>query len=115
MSSAYRPFTYLSEAIQKNQSKAPFDLPSPVLTAFKEKRFGSYVAKEYGEIPMNFLSDLDISGGNSGSPILDKSGNLVGVAFDGVSESLVNDKNTFPKKSSDWSRCTVYPLDLRYC
>ena len=41
-------------------------------------------------MPVNFLSDLDITGGNSGSPVLDAHGRLVGLAFDGLWESVAS-------------------------
>jgi V8-like Glu-specific endopeptidase len=50
--------------------------------------WGPYAAPELGEVPVDSLSDLDITGGNSGSPVLDAHGKLVGLAFDGNWESV---------------------------
>lgn len=67
-----------------------FDLPQRFLDLVKKKDFGRYKDKA-GFMPVNFLSNNDITGGNSGSPILDGSGNLLGLAFDGNSEALSGD------------------------
>lgn len=67
-----------------------FDLPKRFLDLVKKKDFGRYTDKN-GYMPVNFLSDNDITGGNSGSPIMDGEGNLLGLAFDGNSEALSGD------------------------
>ena len=67
-----------------------FDLPQDFIDLVKKKDFGMYTDKK-GFMPANFLSDNDITGGNSGSPILDGRGNLLGLAFDGNSEALSGD------------------------
>ncbi|WP_392437240.1 S46 family peptidase [Cruoricaptor ignavus] len=68
-----------------------FDLPQQFLDLVKRKDFGRYVDKKTKKLQVNFLSDNDITGGNSGSPIMDGSGNLIGLAFDGNSEALSGD------------------------
>lgn len=67
-----------------------FDLPQRFLDLVKKKDFGRYKDKK-GFMPVNFLSDNDITGGNSGSPIMDGEGRLLGLAFDGNSEALSGD------------------------
>ena len=67
-----------------------FDLPQRFLDLVKKKDFGRYSDKK-GFMPVNFLSDNDITGGNSGSPIMDGNGRLLGLAFDGNSEALSGD------------------------
>ena len=59
-----------------------------MLDAVKAKRYGGLEDKRIGSVPVNYLSDLDITGGNSGSPVLDAHGKLVGLAFDGNWESV---------------------------
>jgi hypothetical protein len=67
-----------------------FDLPQDFLDLVKREDFGQYKDKK-GFMPVNFLSTNDITGGNSGSPIMDGAGNLLGLAFDGNSEALSGD------------------------
>ncbi len=55
------------------------------------KTYGQYADKKTGNLHLNFLSNNDITGGNSGSPIMDADGNLIGLAFDGNSEALSGD------------------------
>lgn len=92
----YAPFTKLSEVVTKNQGKEPFEAPAPLLAAIKAKRFGGYVSAELGEVPVDFLSDLDITGGNSGSATLNSRGEIVGLAFDGNYESMASDSLFMP-------------------
>ncbi|KIA84663.1 peptidase S46 [Kaistella solincola] len=73
-----------------------FDLPQRFLDLVKKKDFGQYKDKK-GFMPVNFLSDNDITGGNSGSPVLDGEGRLLGLAFDGNSEALSGDIIFDPK------------------
>lgn len=67
-----------------------FELPQRFLDMARAKDFGQY-ADENGNLPINFLSDNDITGGNSGSPIMNGRGELMGLAFDGNSEALSGD------------------------
>lgn len=67
-----------------------FDLPQRVLDLNRRKDYGIYRDKK-GFMPVNFLSTNDITGGNSGSPIIDGYGRLLGLAFDGNSEALSGD------------------------
>lgn len=67
-----------------------FDLPKGILDLYKAKDYGRY-ANERGELPVNFLTDNDITGGNSGSPVLNGKGELIGLAFDGNIEAMAGD------------------------
>ncbi len=87
----HKPFTVLSEVVKKNQSKEPFDVPPPVLEAYKAKKVGPYVDERLGEVPVDFLADLHITGGNSGSATLNAKGELVGLVFDGNYEAMASD------------------------
>ena len=106
--SQQQPFTRLEEVAAKATGNAPFDAPPSLLTAIQAKRYGGLADKELGTVPVNFLSDLDITGGNSGSPVLDARGRLVGLAFDGNWESV----------SSNWvfdpTMTRMISVDQRY-
>lgn len=86
---------------------AEFDLPQRLLDLYKQKDFGQYKDKK-GYMPVNFLSDNDITGGNSGSPIMNGNGELIGLAFDGNSEALSGDI-VFEKQ---WQK--TINLDVRF-
>jgi hypothetical protein len=87
----YRPFTVLSEVIGKDRKAEPFDVPPSLVAAYTEKRFGPYVDERLGEVPVDFLADLHITGGNSGSATLNAKGELTGLVFDGNYESMASD------------------------
>ncbi|HSN96909.1 MAG TPA: S46 family peptidase, partial [Candidatus Nanopelagicales bacterium] len=105
---AHKPFTVLSEVVKKSTGKEPFEAPEALLSAANAKKVGPYVAEELGEVPVDFLSDLDITGGNSGSATLNARGELVGLAFDGNYESMASDWLFMPKVTR-----TIH-VDLRY-
>ncbi len=82
------PFTTGSGILAKDTGTDPFDSPQPVLDALRAKRHGAYADKALGDLPVNFLADLDTTGGNSGSPAMNAKGELVGLLFDGTWESV---------------------------
>jgi Peptidase S46 len=87
----YAPFTTVSGVVKKTTGKPPFDTPQDLLDAARAHRFGRYVDRRLGQVPVDFLSDVDITGGNSGSPTLNARGRLVGLAFDGNYEAMASD------------------------
>lgn len=87
----YRPFTTISEMVAKVTDTAPFDAPGTFVAAARAKKFGKYTSEALGEVPVDFLSDVDTTGGNSGSPTMNAKGELVGLLFDGNYESMASD------------------------
>jgi hypothetical protein len=69
-----------------------FDIPQDVRDLVARKDYGRY-ANEKGELVVNFITTNDITGGNSGSPVIDGEGNLIGLAFDGNWEAMSGDLN----------------------
>ncbi len=85
----YTPFTTLGGVVEKDTGLEPFDVPQKLKDLYRNKDFGRYAG--LGSVPVNFLTTNDIIGGNSGSPVLNGSGEQVGIVFDGNYEGLGND------------------------
>ena len=85
-----------------------FDLPAREIELMKQKNYGQYIDKGRNDLVVNFITTNDITGGNSGSPVIDGSGNLIGLAFDGNYEALSH-KIAFDK---DLNRTIC--VDVRY-
>ncbi len=85
-----------------------FDLPSKQIELLKKKDFGQYIDKRTNDLVIGFITTNDITGGNSGSPVIDANGNLLGLAFDGNYEALSH-KIAFDK---DLNRTIC--VDVRY-
>ncbi|WP_162126335.1 S46 family peptidase [Flavobacterium phycosphaerae] len=84
-------YTTLDGQVKKyKKGDQEFDLPVKVLDMNKKKDYGRFADKD-GSLHVNFLTDNDITGGNSGSPVLNGKGELIGLAFDGNIEAMAGD------------------------
>jgi hypothetical protein len=95
----YQPFTTLAGVLEKDTGQEPFRLPDRVRAA---------AANANPSLPVNFLSDADTTGGNSGSPVVNGRGELVGINFDRVWENVANDFGYNPAIARNVS------VDVRY-
>lgn len=88
---SYRPFTYIDGIIEKNVTQEEaYTIPDKIRVLWNKRDFGEY-ADSTGSVPVSFISNNDITNGNSGSPVLNANGHLVGVAFDGNYEAMACD------------------------
>jgi hypothetical protein len=90
----WRAFTTLAGIEQKHTGEGEFDAPDAQLQAIRALRAGKtsrYVVPELGDVPVDFLSTVDTTGGNSGSPTLNAKGELVGLLFDGTFDTVASD------------------------
>ncbi|WP_254304161.1 S46 family peptidase [Shewanella sp. VB17] len=107
-----QPFTRLEGIIAKHTGVAPFNAPNKILDAIKKQDYGSHKVasimaepsnwicqlfscsdkpEEFNSVPVNFLSSVDTTGGNSGSPVFNGKGELVGLNFDSTYEAITKD------------------------
>lgn len=105
----YNYYTTLKGVIEKENPENPteFTVPEKIKELYAAKDFGRYANKK-GELPVAFLSDCDITGGNSGSPVMNARGELIGLAFDGNWEAMSGDVAFEP----DLQR--MISVDIRY-
>ncbi|WP_343632882.1 S46 family peptidase [Roseateles sp.] len=84
-------FTTLRGIVAKNTGSGEFNAPAEQLAAIKARNFDKYGVKALDSVPVNFLATLDTTGGNSGSPVLNGKGELVGLLFDGTLDAVISD------------------------
>ena len=85
------PFTTVEGILEKETGKDPFIVPAPLKEAIQGKRYGVFKDAALGTVPVNFLSSADTTGGNSGSAVMNKNGELIGLNFDSTYESITKD------------------------
>jgi hypothetical protein len=101
-------YTTMAGMVKKyKKGDQEFDLPQRILDMNASKDFGQYLDKD-GSMHVNFLTDNDITGGNSGSPVLNGKGELIGLAFDGNIEAMAGDVIFDPKLQR------TINVDIRY-
>jgi hypothetical protein len=93
----YEPFTRLEGITQKHTGKKPFNASRELLKLIDNKDYGDYFYKPINSVPVNFLSTLDITNGNSGSATINSKFELVGLAFDGMIETIIADYKYIPQ------------------
>ncbi len=104
-SDAYQ--TYLGEAVAKADSTvSEFDMPRRLIQIYENKDFGSWAMND--SLPLCFLASNHTSGGNSGSPVLNARGELIGTNFDRVWEGTMSDLHFDPQL------CRNISVDIRY-
>lgn len=104
----YTDFTTARGVLEKfKPSDFEFDAPDRLISLIRNKDYGQYADKD-GELHTCFLSDNDITGGNSGSPVINANGALIGTAFDGNWEAISSDFAFLPEVQRTIS------LDVRY-
>ncbi len=85
------PISTLQGVIDKTTGIEPYITPKEVIDRFKAKDFGRFVHPKLGQVPVAILYNTDTTGGNSGSPVFNSIGELVGVNFDRTFEATIND------------------------
>jgi hypothetical protein len=105
----YTPQTTLRGLLAKHTGAEPFDAPAALVAAAADPaRRALWNDPGLADVPVGFLADADTTGGNSGSPVLDAKGRLVGLNFDRVWENIANDFGYVPAIARNVS------VDIRY-
>ncbi len=104
----YNPMTFLRGVVEKHTGEFPFNAPAELLATYYRQDFGRYYDKTAGGMPVNFITTNDGTGGNSGSPVLNGKGRLMGLLFDTNFEAVASDYVYLP----NLSRTIV--VDIRY-
>ena len=104
----YAPRTSLRGVLEKERGAEPFATPKKVLDAARAGDFGAWADPALGSVPVDFLTDGDTTGGNSGSPTMNGKGEVVGLNFDRVWENVAGDFGWNPERSRNVN------VDFRY-
>ncbi len=104
----YLPFTTLTGVMEKETGKEPFIVPEKLKELYQAKDFGRYEDPVLHDVVTCFLNTTNVTGGNSGSPILNADGKQVGIVFDMTYESVIGDYMVLPELQR-----TIH-VDIRY-
>jgi hypothetical protein len=86
-----QPISTLRGVIEKTTGVEPFVTPERLLAKYRDRKFGGFVHPKLQDVPVAILYNTDTTGGNSGSPVINAHGELVGVNFDRTFEATIND------------------------
>jgi len=100
--------TSLAGVIAKDTGEDPFNVPEKLKELFRKRDFDGYADPRLNDVPVDFLTTTDITGGNSGSPMMNGRGEITGLAFDGNYEGLGGDY------AYDISSNRTIAVDIRY-
>ncbi len=100
--------TSLAGVIDKDTGEDPFDVPEGLKELHKKRDFGGYIDPRLNDVPVAFLATTDITGGNSGSPLMNGRGEVIGLVFDGNYEGLGGDYSFDPSVNR------TLAVDIRY-
>lgn len=87
----YKPVTTLEGVIEKSYLGNEYAVPDNLRTAYDKKNFGEFFDASVGGVPVAILYNTDTTGGNSGSPVMNADGELIGLNFDRCFEATIND------------------------
>jgi hypothetical protein len=105
----YRPYTSLEGIMEKdNPNIGDYNMPQVLKKAYSDKDFGRYAINEDNVVPVCFIASNHTSGGNSGSPVFNYKGDLIGLNFDRNWEGTVSDLLYDP------DQCRNIVVDIRY-
>jgi len=104
----HNPVSTLRGVVEKNTGTEPYNAPERLLDLYRQGELGAYVHPTLGSVPVDILYDTDTTGGNSGSPVFNSHGELVGLNFDRAFTATINDYAWSP----DYSRSIG--VDIRY-
>ncbi len=104
----YEPITTLKGVVEKNTGIMPFNAPEKLIKLYETRNFGQWADPELKDVPIAFLHRCDITGGNSGSPVMNARGEVIGVCFDGNYEAMISDWQY------DYEIQRTISVDIRY-